>query len=118
MGTGWDLGETVSPRKGNTTGSGFRTPLIRRLSSGREEEADRVQSVWKTKTPFGGMLASSTNASCQLCPLALIVGWFPQIPGSVVTVFIVRLNSIHEQYQAADAFTLTTALLRANTISR
>lgn len=33
--------------------SGFRTPLIRRLSSG-QKAANRDQSVWKTETWFEG----------------------------------------------------------------
>lgn len=96
MGTGWDMRVTVSPRRGNATGSGLRTPLIRRLSRGQEKGAEGVQRIWKIKTPFDGMTALSNNASCQLCPLALIVVWLPQIPRSVITVLIGRLNSIYE----------------------
>lgn len=44
-----------------------------------------------TKTPFDGMVAMSNNAGCQLYPLALTVAWFPQTPGSVVTILIVGL---------------------------
>lgn len=80
MGTGWDLGETVSPRRSNATGSGFRAPPIQRLSRGQEKRTDRIQSVWKTKTPLDGMAALSTNAGCQLCPLALVVIPGPAVP--------------------------------------
>lgn len=45
MGTGWDLGETVSPRRSNATGSEFRIPLMWRLRREQEKKVDRVQSV-------------------------------------------------------------------------